>query len=246
MRRPLLVLALALASCATPTAVPFPTPTALAQTQAASPIPAALPSAEGTSFDPSAAPAGAYVLDPRHASVIWRVRHMGLSLYVGRFDGCLQSQGAQCPQPGVSSTITFNPQNPEQSAVTATIQVNALSTGLTTGNGERGFDREIANVLSNNGAAPTITFTSTSVTRTGDATGLMTGDLTLHGQTHPVTFEVSFQGGKAVALRGGKYVLAFSARTIINRNQWGAGSLIFNQFASDETEIVINGEFVQQ
>ncbi|MES1201349.1 MAG: YceI family protein [Pseudomonadota bacterium] len=244
MRPPVFVLALALVACATPASVPAPVTTAAAQQS--SPVPAQLPSAEGTSFDPSLAPAGGYVMDPRHASVIWRVRHMGLSLYTGRFDGCLNSQGASCPQPGVTSTVTFDPQHPEQSSVTATIQVSALSTGLVGANGARDFDHEIGNVLSNSGAAPTITFQSTGVTRTGPTTGLVTGNLTLRGQTHPATMEVTFQGGKNVALRGGKYVLAFTGRTIINRSQWGAGSLIFNQFASDETEIIINGEFVQQ
>ncbi|HVY83502.1 MAG TPA: YceI family protein [Caulobacterales bacterium] len=244
MRRPLLVLAFALAGCATPVATPAPETSSITQT--ASPIPAQLPSAEGTSFDPAQAPAGTYALDPRHASVIWRVRHMGLSIYVGRFDGCLASQGFNCAQPGVSSTLTFDPQHPEQSSVNATIQVASVSTGLVGANGARDFDHDIANVLSDNGAAPTITFTSTSVTRTGPTTGLVAGNLSLHGQTHPATLEVTFQGGKSVLIRGGKHVLAFSGRTIINRNQWGAGSALFNQFASDETEIIINGEFVQQ
>ncbi len=32
-------------------------------------------------------PAGAYRLDPRHASVLFRIRHEGLSWFTARFDG---------------------------------------------------------------------------------------------------------------------------------------------------------------
>jgi hypothetical protein len=47
-----------------------------------------------------------------------------------------------------------------------------------------------------------------------------------------------------VQLRG-KHVLAFSARTIIDRRDWEVGSLIFNRFAGDEVEIVIEAELVK-
>jgi polyisoprenoid-binding protein YceI len=204
--------------------------------------PAALQQGEGVSTDPAEASAGTYRLDPRHASVIWRVRHMGLSLYTGRIDTCLHST-ASCQEPGVTATIEFNPQAPEQSTLNVTANLAALNTGLVNMQGERAFDGDIAKVL---GAErqPQVTFVSTSVTRTGPTTGLVTGDLSMNGQTHPATFETTFQGGKSVALRGGKYVLAFSGRTIIQRSQWDAGSLLFNQFAGDEVEILIEGEFV--
>jgi polyisoprenoid-binding protein YceI len=244
MRRALTALVLTLAACATPVAVPAPTPTPEHAASAGSSVPAALASAEGTSFDPAAAPAGAYALDPRHASVIWRVRHMGLSIYQGRVDACRRSTSS-CQDAAITSTITFNPQTPEQSALNVSIGLNAISTGLVNMQGERAFDGEIANVLGAERQAQA-TFVSRSVTRTGPTTGLVTGDLSLNGQTHPVTLETTFQGGKSVALRGGKYVLAFSARTIIQRSQWGVGSVIFNQFAGDDVEILFEGEFVQQ
>jgi len=237
MRRVTMTLAIILAAWAAPVAMSTST-IAVAQTTA-SPVPAQLPPSDLADLDPSKAPAGNYAMDSRHASVVWRLRHMGLSIYTARFDGCTVTQGPTCVTPGVSATMAFNPQHPEQSTVNATIQVAAVDTGL--GN-DHAFDREIGNMLSDNGAAPTITFASTSVTRTGPATGLVAGNLTLHGQTHPVTMEVTFQGGRVPPFHNNKYVLAFTGRTIIQRSQWG----VVNQFVGNDVEIIIQGEFVQQ
>jgi polyisoprenoid-binding protein YceI len=196
----------------------------------ASPVPAAIAPDPHASLDPTDAPAGAYTLDPRHASVIWRVRHGGLSLYTARFDT-------------ISGTLNFDPQNPANSSVTATIAASSVSTGLRNRQGDLAFDREVANVL---GAAtnPDITFRSRSVTLTGAAGGLIAGDLTLNGQTHPVTLEASFEGGRFSQVRG-KHVLAFAGRTIIDRSQWGAGSTLFDIAAGDQVEILIQAEFMK-
>jgi polyisoprenoid-binding protein YceI len=191
---------------------------------------AALPADSGASLDPADAPAGEYALDPRHASVIWRVRHTGLGIVVGRFDT-------------IAATLNFNPGAPALSRLEAVIDAKSVSTGVLNRNGELAFDGEIAEVL---GAeeAPEIRFVSTSAIATSATTGLLEGDLTLNGETHRATLEVQFQGGRFVQLRG-KHALAFSARTIIDRRQWQVGSLIFNRFAGDEVEIVIEAEFVK-
>lgn len=195
--------------------------------------PAALPSQAST--NPADAPAGTYRLDPRHANVTFRVRHTGVGIFQARFNV-------------MAATLDFDPQTPTASTLDATVDANSVDTGVMDRNGERemDFDRSIANLLGA-GEHPQIRFTSRSATQTGPTTGLIVGDLTMNGQTHPATFEVTFQGGRAVQIpRGGKYVLAFSGRTIIDRRQWGVGSLVFNQFASDEVEIVVEGEFVQE
>ncbi|MGE0596523.1 MAG: YceI family protein [Hyphomonadaceae bacterium] len=201
-----------------------------AQAGAAIAPPAALPADASASLDPAEAPAGAYTLDPRHASVTWRVRHTGVGIYVARFDA-------------IAATLNFDPQNPAASSLDAVIDANSVNTGLVNDDGERAFDREIAEVLGAE-SAPQIRFVSRSIELTGPASGLIEGDLTLNGQTHPATLEAQFQGGRFVQLRG-KHVLAFSGRTIINRREWDAGSLIFNQFAGDEVEILIEAEFVK-
>jgi polyisoprenoid-binding protein YceI len=227
MRPYILAASLVLAACAT---APAQTQAPAASSAQQAPVAPALPKLADVSLDPADAPAGAYNLDPRHASVIWRVRHTGLGIYVARFDR-------------VAGVLDFDPANPENSKLDVTIEARSVSTGLRNAAGVLSFDDEIAEVLGA-GANPQISFKSTSVARTGPAAGLVTGDLTLNGQTHPAALEVSFEGGRFVQLRG-KHVLAFSARTVIDRTQWGVESLIFNRFAGDEVEILIEGEFVK-
>lgn len=231
MRKLILASAFLAAACAS---VPFvgrsdtAPAAAAANSGAPSPVAAAIATGADTSRNPADAPAGAYTLDSRHASVVWRIRHLGLGLYTARFDT-------------IAGSLNFDPQNPANSSVNVTIAANSVSTGLLNRDGQRAFDGEIQGAL---GAAanPNITFVSRSIQVTGPSTGLITGDLTLNGQTHPVTLEASFHGGRFVQLRQ-KHQLAFSGRTVINRSQWGVTN--WSMFTGDEVEILVDAEFVK-
>jgi polyisoprenoid-binding protein YceI len=229
MRFILIATALFASACAT---TGIPAPAAVAQTQASgSPVATALPQAQGTSLNPAEAPAGAYTLDSRHASVLWRIRHMGLGLFTARFDT-------------LSGTLNFDPAHPENSSINVTIAANSVNTGVLNADGQRAFDHEIANNVLGAEANPNITFVSRSIQLTGPTTGLITGDLTLHGQTHPVTLEASFEGGRFVQFFG-KHVIAFSGRTMIDRSQWGASfaNPVINGTTGNMVEILIAAEF---
>jgi polyisoprenoid-binding protein YceI len=69
---------------------------------------------------------------------------------------------------------------------------------------------------------PEITFVSRQLRVTGKNTGEMDGDLTLHGQTHPVTLAVTFNGGAPNPLTG-KHTLGFSASGHFSRSAFGLG-----------------------
>jgi len=231
MRTFLLPAACLLASCA---AVLPAAPVAVAPTEVAgSPVPAALPQAGDTSLDPLQAPAGAYALDTRHASVIWRIRHMGLSPFVGRFDVA-------------RGTLNFDPQTPANSSIDITIAASSVSTSVINRDGVHTFDQQIARDVFAVEANPDIRFVSRSITVSGTNTGLIQGDLTLRGATHPVTLEARFEGGRVDPLRGG-YVLAFTGRTMFDRSQWGArfGNPIADGTVGDDVEILISAEFVK-
>jgi polyisoprenoid-binding protein YceI len=228
MRFTILAAALALAACATTEAA---APAASSLQASAAPAAAALPPGADSSLNASEAPAGAYTLDARHASVTWRIRHMGLGIYTARFDT-------------VSGTLNFDSAHPENSTINVTIAANSVSTGLVNAQGQRAFDQEIANGVLGAEANPNITFVSRSIQLTGPTTGQITGDLTLHGQTHPVTLEASFEGGRFVQFFG-KHVIAFSGRTVIDRSQWGAGfsNPMMNGTTGNTVEILIAAEF---
>ncbi len=177
-------------------------------------------------------PSGEYTLDPRHTSVHWRIRHWGLSPYTGRFDA-------------ESGTLQFDAANPALSTVTVTIPLTSVSTGLLNQAGERAFDRDIAAYLGAE-AHPGIVFSSTSVEQTGPATGRIHGTLSFNGQTHPVTLETVFEGGRIIPTSQ-RPTLGFTARAIIQRSHWLAGTpaLHNSQSPGDEVEIIISAEFIR-
>lgn len=174
-------------------------------------------------------PAGAYRIDPRHATVTFRIRHMGLAWLTARFDT-------------EAGELTLDPEDPSRSHLTASVDATSVNTGVLNRDGERAFDRQIGRAL---GADRTqqITFASTSIERTGEHTARVNGDLTMNGQTHPATLEATFDGAAVDPLRGGQTVLGFSAHGQIHRSEWGVTE--WSAFTSDEVQIVIESEFVK-
>jgi polyisoprenoid-binding protein YceI len=174
-------------------------------------------------------PAGTYRMDPRHASVSFRIRHMGLAWFTARFDGR-------------AATLEFDPADPSRSTLRATVDAGSVNTGVLNQQGERAFDRSIARALGLE-TTPTISFASTAIERTGEHSARVTGDLTMNGQTHPATLEVTFDGGAVDPLRGNNMVLGFSAHGEIDRTQWGVDE--WRSFTGAEVQIVIEAELIK-
>jgi polyisoprenoid-binding protein YceI len=185
--------------------------------------------ASPTTYEAVNLPAGTYRIDPRHATVLFRIRHMDLAWFTARFDT-------------EAGTLELDPADLSRSRLTASVDATSVNTGVLNRDSERGFDRQIANAL---GAAqaPQITFTSTAIERTGQNTARVTGDLAMNGQTHPVTLEATFDGAAIDPLRGGNQVLGFSAHGEIDRVQWGVTE--WDAFTGDTVQVVIEAEFVK-
>lgn len=179
--------------------------------------------AQGVSTDPSLAPAGAYQVDKGHTRVSWQISHFGLSTYTGWFTG-------------FEIELSFDPNAPEKSSLRATIDPKSVSTF------DPAFDKKIASETFFDAAKyPEITFASTGIEKTGDTTGKMTGDLTFHGVTKPVTLDVTFHGGMQSPLKN-TYVLGFEAKTTIKRSEFGVTEYIAFGIGDDVT-VTIEGEF---
>jgi polyisoprenoid-binding protein YceI len=208
-------------------------PASVAPVQAPAAAAPALPVGEGASRVASEQPAGAYTLDGRHASVIWRLRHAGVGIFAARFDT-------------IAGTLNFDPANPAASTIAVTIAANSVNTGVLGRDGARSFDNEIHTQVFGSAANPEIKFVSRSIAVTGPTTGTILGDLTLKGVTKPVTIDATFEGGRFLAFRG-KQVMAFTGRTVINRKDFGAslGNPMADGFASDLVEIQIAAEFLK-
>ena len=170
--------------------------------------------------DLSVVPAGDYVLDKRHASVIAKVSHMGLSGYTMRFDK-------------VDGRFDFDPAQPDAAKLTVTIDANSLDVG------DDGLSRKFAREFLGAAANPEITFVSTGIQRTDPTHGEINGDLTLDGVTRPVRLDVTFNGYD-VSLIGGRR-MGFSAVCDIVRSEFGSKAWL--GLVGDKVHLIIEAEF---
>ena len=178
------------------------------------------------SIDPAAMPAGTYVVDKTHASLIARVQHMGLAAYTMRFTG-------------FEASYSWDPKSPQTAQVQAVIQAASLDTG------EPKFNGEFAEKFLDAKANPAIKFVSTSIVQASPGKGTMTGDLTFRGVTKPVTLHVVFDGFRSGM--GGQRS-GFSAKGVIKRSDFGSTFLLNPPLAmvGDEVELILELEFVKQ
>lgn len=177
-------------------------------------------------------PVGVYVLDKTHASLTWKVSHLGLADYTARFTD-------------FDATLDFNPTDPTQS--TLNVSVNPMSVRTDYPNAEeKDFDAKLANDESwfNAGEYGEITFDSTAIEMTGENTGTVTGDLTLLGVTKPMTLDVTFNGAYENKPFANVPALGFSATGTMTRSEWGFDTYV--PTIGDEVELLIEVEFHKQ
>jgi polyisoprenoid-binding protein YceI len=176
-----------------------------------------------------AVPAGTYAADPAHTNVLWSVSHFGLSNYIGRFSD-------------IAATLVLDPANPANSKLTATIGADSVDTNFP---GDKDFDGEIEGQMFFNAPQfPEITFTSTAIELTGEKTGKVTGDLTFHGVTKPVTLDVTLNQAYEAHPMSKKPAVGFSATGTIKRSDFGVTALVGP--VSDDVKLTIETEFVPQ
>lgn len=177
------------------------------------------------------APAGAYVLDKAHASLTFRVNHVGFSNYTARFER-------------FDAQLQFDPANPEASSVTATVD----ATSLALPSPPTGFVEELLGAKwLNAGQFAQMNFQSTKVEMTGANTARISGDFTMRGVTLPVTLNATFNGGYASHPYDPAARIGFSAQGALQRTAFGVkegvpppGSMMG---VSDNVDIIIEAEF---
>jgi len=183
----------------------------------------------GTAFaqasrDVSAVQAGSYNVDPDHTQVNWAVNHLGFSIYHGRFDK-------------VSGTLTVDPKTAANDKLDVTIDTGSINTPSPTLTGELIGDKWF-----NAKQFPAITFKSTKVAAAGRDHAKVTGDLTLHGVTKPVTLDVAFLGAGPNPFFK-VYTLGFQATGTIKRSDFGVTT--YAPAIGDETTLTLSGAFLK-
>ena len=186
--------------------------------------------AQGAAKPAPQPPAGQYYMDKAHTSVVFRVSHLGFSRYTAQFSR-------------VDGKLQFDPAKP--SAMSLEVSIDPKSLDLNTP--PAGFhDQLLGKQWLDAGAFPTITFKSTRVDVTGPQTANVTGDLTLHGVTKPVTLATTFNGGYAANAFDGARI-GFSAHGTFKRSDFGIAYGLpapgTNFGVSDNVDVVIETEF---
>ena len=177
----------------------------------------------------SAGLGGAYKLDRTHASVTWKVSHLGLSNYTARFNT-------------MDAELNYDPSDPSKSSINATIDPASVNTGFPMSVRPEDFDKVLrGDKWFDVAKYPAITFRSTKIEKTSDKTGKITGDLTLHGVTKPVTFDVTLNGAFESDPLSKAPSLGFSASTKIDRTAFGMDALV--PYVGSEVTILIEAEF---
>lgn len=142
---------------------------------------------------------GVWNVDASHSRVGFVARHLMISKTRGHFNS-------------FSGVVTV-PEDRLQTTLEATVDIASIDTADANRDGHLKtgdfFDAD---------QYPTMTFKSTKVEPDGGDYKL-TGDLTLHGVTKPVTFELEFDGVSQDPWGGTR--AGFSASTDINRKDWG-------------------------
>jgi polyisoprenoid-binding protein YceI len=169
-------------------------------------------------------------IDNAHSHIGFRVRHMMISTVRGEFEEFWGS-------------IDFDEENPEETTVDVTIDAASINT--------REEDRD--NHLRSEDFLwaeeyPEITFKSSRVELVDEDHAVLTGDLTIRGETHEVELDVAYQG--MAQSPWGTMSAGFSATTTLNRKEWG---LVWNKaletggfLVGDKLDVEIEVELVKQ
>ena len=169
--------------------------------------------------------AGQYVLDPNHASLIWKLNHLGFSTFIGTFNE-------------FEASLDFDPEDIENASLEVVINTSSLDVDIPEFEeelrGDNWFDVAVF---------PQAVYRTTRFVESVDEdTFLFEGDLTLLGTTAPVGLEVNFHGGGRNFLTR-SYTVGFSGSAKFNRSDFGLDR--FTSFGvGDEIDLEIHVEFM--
>ncbi len=159
--------------------------------------------AVGATAAPALAAEAAYKLDPAHTETSFTIDRFGFTSILGIF---AKSEGV----------IWIDEAAPEKSRVEATVNVDSVFTG------DPARDEHVKGERWLNAAkAPTMTFKSTKVVKTGADTAKVTGDMTIMGVTQPVTLDVKLNK-IGTAPTGPKKMAGFTITGTVSRKAFGS------------------------
>lgn len=167
---------------------------------------------------------GAYSLDKSHARLLFKIRHLGLSTYVGRFND-------------FDATLEFDPNNMSAAKLSAVVDMSSVDIN-DQGLAEDLLGRSWFRVAE----YPQAVFESTSVIPVSSSEFKFTGNLNWRGVSKEISINAKFEGGASNILTG-KYTLGFSTVGKFQRSDFGMSKLI--PLVGDEVTIETYAEFLK-
>ena len=174
--------------------------------------------------DLSAVPSGTYHVDPTHAYIRFQYNHLGLSNPTLGFEEFKLS-------------MNLDTENPVNTTVSLDITTDSVQTGS-----EIWHDHITSEDWFDAANNPNITFNSTAVTANDDGTYNVTGDLSIKGETHPVTLQITVNGAMMHPMAG-KPVVGITGYGGLKRSQWGLGANA--PYISDEVKLEVQAELLK-
>ncbi|MCH2141759.1 MAG: YceI family protein [Phycisphaerales bacterium] len=171
--------------------------------------------------DTPVAPVETWELDTVHSMALFRVQHVGAGQFWGRFND-------------VTGSVDW----PRDDSVAPELDVSIAIESVDTGNEK--LDRHLKSPDFFNGREfETATFRSTGAERVGDRQWRVRGDMTMLGQTRPVTAELEVTGvrGNPVQAKAG-----WEAIFTIKRSEFGMNWGVENGALGDEVKIIVGLE----
>lgn len=162
-----------------------------------------------------------YKIDTTHSGITFKTRH-----FMNQVPGSFGQFGG---------VVIFDEEEPSNSSANATIEAKSVDTRNERRDNHLRQDDYFG--VENN---PQITFESTSWKKVGDDTYKVEGELTMLGQTHPVTLDVNYLGKTSITHNGNtSEVAGWAGKTKLDRTQWGMTAGV-GVMLGEEVEVELN------
>jgi polyisoprenoid-binding protein YceI len=169
-----------------------------------------------------------YEIDPDHFSIGFLTEHIGYADTLGMF---LEGRGE----------FVYDEQT--QRLHSGRVEITADSAFT---NHDDRDDHLRSDDFLDAGRYPTIVFEATGLETHSDRQGTLEGDLTLLGETRPVTLEVTLNKAATYPFGHEQHTLGLSARTTLQRSDWGMTYGVDNGLVGDEVELILELEAIRQ
>lgn len=155
-----------------------------------------------------AQPSGAFQVDTTHSAVIYRIKHLGVAFNYGRFNE-------------ISGSFLLDAAKPEASILDVSVKADSIDSA----NADRDKHLRSPDFFSTK-EFPTLTFKSTAVKAGSNGAFEVSGNLTLRGQSRPLTITVKDTGRGPARGGGGGEVAGLETTFTIKRSDFGMNYMV--------------------